>query len=87
MEACFLIACKNSFFRADTGVIIDLYQFNYDFSKKNLKTFAWFAKNLYLCTRFRENGSTLAERALRISRREDGKHKRYLKRLHKTETL
>ena len=68
-------------------IFVDLHQLGRSFSKKNLKTFGALVKKLYLCTRFRENGSTLAERALRIGRREDGKHKRYLKRLHKTETL
>ena len=61
LEACFLITCKNSFFRADTGVIIDLYQFNYDFSKKKLKTFGALVKKLYLCTRFRPNGRNASD--------------------------
>ena len=61
LEACFWIACKNSFFRADTGVTIDLHQFSYDFSKKNLKTFGALVKKLYLCTRFRPNGRNASD--------------------------
>ena len=67
--------------------MLDTRQFGVYFFKKNLKTFGVLVKKLYLCTRFRENGSALVERTLRIGRREDGKRKRYLKRLHKTETL
>ena len=61
LEACFWIACKNSYFRADAGAVIDLYQFNYDFSKKKLKTFGALVKKLYLCTRFRQNGRNASD--------------------------
>ena len=52
-------------------LLLDIHQFYVIFSKKKRKTFAQFAKSLYLCTRFRKNGSTLARRALRIGRRWD----------------
>ena len=61
LEACFWIACKNSFFRADTDVMIDLCQFGCGFSKKKLKTFGSLCKKLYLCTRFRPNGRNASD--------------------------